>query len=104
MLYTIKNKTNIIATVNVATISSRYITLKTVIDIESYSYFLLKQEPKVRVQIIKIFDGLNNLKQIIWEDNIKNQDSIDSKKTLKEIDEFIQIISDEFGLKVIRES
>lgn len=103
MLYTIKNNKNMIATVDVATISTRYITLKTYIDIENYSYFLLKREAKVRVQIIKIFDGLNNLKQVIWEDNVKN-DVIDSKKTLREIDNFIQTISDEFGLKVVRES
>lgn len=103
MKYTIKYKDSIIATIEVATISTKYVTLKSTINIENYSYFLIKSPIEKRTSIITIFNGVNNLRDIIWNDYFNNKDYIDNKEILKQIDDFIQIISEEFGMKIIRE-
>ena len=105
MLYKIKNISNdVIATVYVATIYGKYITLKTYIDIENYSNLLLNKDITKRKQIIKIFGGINHLKEVIYSNHINGVSVINNTQIIIDINNFLNIISDEFGLKVITEN
>ena len=65
------------------------------IDINNYSYYLLKHKEK-QSKIITIFEGLNNLAEIIFSDENKSYST--EKEICEEVLTFIKTISEELEL------